>query len=84
MDAQIHKAVLERGCKITGATLMFIDNGADTGPIIAQLPVQVLPNDTVDTLKDKVQDAEKSLFVEYLPLLRDGKIKVENKKVVIE
>ena len=72
MDMNIHKAVIDRGCKVTGATLMFVDKGADTGPIIAQIPVIVQDNDTPDELKERVQNAEKDLFIEYLPLLRDS------------
>ncbi len=83
MDMNIHKAVIDRGCKVTGATLMFVDKGADTGPIIAQVPVIVQDNDTPDELKERVQNAEKDLFIEYLPLLRDGKIALENNKVQI-
>lgn len=84
MDMNIHKAVLQRGCKITGATLMFVDDGADTGPIIDQIHVRVLDNDTPQLLKERVQKAEQNLFMSYLPLLRDGKLKIENNKVKVE
>jgi phosphoribosylglycinamide formyltransferase-1 len=81
MDLNIHRAVLQRGCKITGATLMFIDDGADTGPIIDQKVVTVSSEDDPESLKQKVQAAEQQLFADNLPLLRDGKLKVENNKV---
>ena len=83
MDMNIHKAVIERGCKVSGATLMFVDSGADTGPIIDQQPVRIDNNDTPQQLKDKIQYVEKQLFMKYLPLLRDGKIELENNKVKI-
>lgn len=83
MDLNVHRAVLERGCKITGATLMFVDDGADTGPIIAQRAVVVSIDDTPESLKLKVQQVEQEMFLEYLPLLRDSKIQVENNKVMI-
>jgi phosphoribosylglycinamide formyltransferase-1 len=83
MDLNVHRAVLDRGCKITGATLMFVDEGADTGPIIGQKSVQVENNDTPESLKEKVQQLEKELFLEYLPLLRDGKLCVKENKVII-
>jgi phosphoribosylglycinamide formyltransferase-1 len=83
MDLNVHQAVLDRGCKITGATLMFVDDGADTGPIIAQEAVNVSNDDTADSLKLKVQQAEQNMFLKYLPLLRDGKIQIHNKKVTI-
>lgn len=84
MDMNIHRAVIERGCKVTGATLMFVDQGVDTGPIIAQSPVVVNEADTPETLKDRVQEAEKRLFMDYLPLLRDGKVELMENKVVIK
>lgn len=81
MDKNVHAEVLERGCKLTGATLMFIDEGADTGPIIAQKAVEVKQTDTVDDLKARVQAAEQDLLLDFLPKYRDGKITVKNKKV---
>lgn len=84
MDMNIHRAVLERGCKVTGATLMFVDKGVDTGPIIAQAPVIINEIDTPETLKTRVQEAEKHLFTEYLPLLRDGKVELSGNKVVVK
>lgn len=83
MDMNIHRAVIKRGCKITGATLIFVDEGADTGPIIDQTHIRVYDDDTPTQLKTRVQKAEKDLFMRYLPLLRDGKLKVEHNKVYI-
>lgn len=84
MDMNIHRAVIERGCKVTGATLMFVDQGVDTGPIIAQFPVMVNETDTPETLKNRVQKAEKQLFMDYLPLLRDGRVELVENKVHIK
>lgn len=84
MDLNVHEAVLERGCKVSGATLMFIDQGADTGPIISQGVVQVENDETADTLKEKVQKVEGELLVEFLKNWRDGKVKVEGQKVLIK
>jgi len=81
MDLNVHRAVLIRGCKITGATLMFINDGADTGPIIDQRAIEVDDADDVESLKEKVQNIEKNMLLEYLPLLRDGKLVVQNNKV---
>ncbi len=76
MDLNVHQAVLDRGCKISGATLMFIDHGADTGPIILQGSVPVEDDDSADSLKDKVQAVEKRLIVEGIRLYRDARIEV--------
>jgi len=83
MDKNVHKAVLERGCKITGASLIFIDEGADTGPIILQKAVNVEGNDTIDSLKEKVQEAEQDILLNGIKLFAEGKLKVESKKVAI-
>lgn len=84
MDKNVHAQVLKSGIKETGATLMFIDDGADTGPIIMQQAVKVADNETVDTLKNKVQTVEKLLLIKGIELYRDGKIQVKDNQVIIE
>jgi len=84
IDLNVHEAVLERGCKLTGASLIFIDEGADTGPIISQEALPVLNDDTVDTLKAKVQAAEGRLLIQALEWWRDGRISVKGTRVFIE
>jgi len=66
MDLEIHRAVLDRGCKVSGATLMYINSGIDTGPIISQKAVEVKSGDTPETLKARVQRAEQELLIDYL------------------
>jgi phosphoribosylglycinamide formyltransferase-1 len=83
MDKNVHKAVLERGCKITGCSLIFIDEGADTGPIILQRVVNVEDNGTADTLKEKVQKAEQEILLQGIKLFAQGKLKVKGKRVMI-
>ena len=83
MDLNVHKAVLDRGCKVSGCTIHFVDEGADTGPIIIQKPVSIGENETVDTLRDKVQELEKQAFVEAVQLFGEGKLKVEGRIVRI-
>lgn len=53
---KVHEAVLARGVKITGATVHFVDEGTDTGPIILQKAVEVLPGDTPKTLQQRVME----------------------------
>ena len=84
MDKSVHEAVLEAGDKATGASLIFIDEGADTGPIILQKEVQVEEDETIDSLKEKVQKAEQEIIIKGIELFRDGKIKVEGNKVHIK
>ena len=52
----VHEKVLERGVKITGATVHFVDEGTDTGPIIYQKAVEVLPGDTPEILQKRVME----------------------------
>lgn len=83
IDSNIHSQILKRGCAITGASLIFIDQGADTGPIISQKAVPVLDHDTVDTLKSRVQSAEQELLIQALLDYSQDKIKVRGNKVLI-
>ncbi len=76
MDRNVHKEILERAAKFTGATLMFIDEGADTGPIIDEIIVAVKFDDTIDTLRDRVQKAEQDLLEKYIPLFMQGRLEI--------
>jgi len=64
---------LAYGVKITGATLFFVDAGVDTGPIVAQVAVPVLDDDTEDSLSERIKDAERRQLVHYVGrLVREG------------
>jgi phosphoribosylglycinamide formyltransferase-1 len=64
---------LAYGVRVTGATLFFVDAGVDTGPIVAQVPVAVHADDTVETLTERIKVAERRQLVEYLGrLVREG------------
>ncbi len=76
MDRNVHRAILKRAAPYTGATLMYIDRGADTGPIIAIKMIRVRPNDTDDTLRSRVQKAEQDLIMKYLPFFLEGRLKI--------
>jgi phosphoribosylglycinamide formyltransferase 1 len=61
------------GVKVAGATLFFVDDGVDTGPIVAQVAVPVLDDDTEDSLTERIKDAERRQLVEYVGrLVREG------------
>jgi phosphoribosylglycinamide formyltransferase 1 len=57
---------LEYGVKVTGATLMVVDDGVDSGPIIAQVPVPVLDDDDVETLHERIKVSERAMLVEWV------------------
>lgn len=64
---------LEYGVKITGATLFFVDAGVDTGPILAQVAVPVEPDDTEESLTERIKDVERRQLVHYVGrLAREG------------
>jgi formyltetrahydrofolate-dependent phosphoribosylglycinamide formyltransferase len=83
MDLDVHAEVLKRGCKVTGASLIFIDEGADTGPIIDQRVEYVKDDDTPETLKPRVQKLEQEMLIDAIKLFAGNKLKVEGKRVKI-
>jgi phosphoribosylglycinamide formyltransferase 1 len=60
---------LAHGVKITGVTVHWVDAGLDSGPIIAQQAVDILPGDTEDSLRDRVQEVEKPLYTSAISQL---------------
>lgn len=84
MDKNVHKAILDWGCKVSGCTLNFVDEGEDTGPIIIQKVVPITEKETVDSLKNKVQREEGKAIVEGIGLFREGRLKVKGRRVVIK
>jgi len=83
MDLNVHEEVIKRGVKVTGCTLHFVDEGTDTGPIILQKAVDVDEEETPETLKAKVQQAEQEIIVKGLQLFYRGKLRVEGNRVKI-
>ncbi len=79
----VHKMVLDYGAKITGATVHFVDEGTDTGPIILQKAVKVEDDDTVESLKEKVLKIEHELLPEAIRLYCQGRLSVQGRKVKI-
>jgi phosphoribosylglycinamide formyltransferase 1 len=74
---------LEYGVKITGATLFLVDDGVDTGPIIAQVAVPVEDGDTEETLAERIKEVERAQLVEYIGrMVREGWT-VSGRKVTI-
>ncbi|MFH2028852.1 MAG: phosphoribosylglycinamide formyltransferase [Nanoarchaeota archaeon] len=83
MDRNVHEDVLKYGCKITGCSLIFIDEGADTGPIILQKAINISEDETINSLKEKVQEAEQEVIIRGIELYRDRKLKIEGRIVHI-
>ena len=79
---KVHEAALARGVKVTGATVHFVDEGTDTGPIILQKSVQVHQDDTPKTLQQRVmEEAEWQLLPQAIDMIANGRISVQDGKV---
>ncbi len=78
----VHRAVLEHGCKVSGCTVHFVDEKVDHGPIIVQKCVEVKDDDSVETLAARVLEKEHESLVEAIKLLSEGKIKIEGRRVL--
>jgi len=79
---KVHEGVLERGVKVTGATVHFVDKGTDTGPIILQKAVYVQQDDTPKVLQQRVmEEAEWVIMPQAIDLIANGKIEVVDGKV---
>ena len=82
---KVHEGVLERGCKITGATVHFVDDGTDTGPIILQKAVEVKDDDTPEILQKRVMtEAEWNILPQAINLIANGRVEVKDKKTYIK
>lgn len=78
----VHEKALERGVKVTGATVHFVNEGMDEGPIIAQKAVEVLEGDTPEILQRRVMEqAEWILLPQAIDDIANGRLSVENGKV---
>ena len=82
---KVHEAALEKGVKVVGATVHFVDEGTDTGAIILQKAVAVEKGDTPEILQRRVMEqAEWLILPQAIDLIANGKIEVVNNKVVIK
>ena len=82
---KVHEAALARGVKVVGATVHFVDEGTDTGPIILQKAVEVEQGDTPEVLQRRVMEqAEWRILPRAIDLIANGKVKVEGHRVTIE
>lgn len=81
---KVHEGVLARGVKVTGATVHFVDDGTDTGPIILQKAVYVEAGDDAKTLQRRVMEqAEWEILPKAIDMIACGKVRVADNKVVI-
>ena len=80
---KVHEGALARGVKVTGATVHFVDEGTDTGPIIAQKAVEIKQGDTPEVLQRRIMEqAEWVIMPKAIDDIANGRIKVEEGKVI--
>ncbi len=77
------KQALEHGAKVAGATVHFVDEGCDSGPIILQAAVPVREDDTEETLSARILEQEHRIYPEAVKLYCAGRLKVEGRRVRI-
>jgi len=82
LDAQ--RQAFEHGAKVSGATVHLVDEGLDSGPIVAQEAVAVLSTDTAETLTARILEAEHRLYPRAVRLLLEGRCRVEGRRVMVE
>ena len=79
---RVHRAVLEYGAKVTGATIHYCDEQYDTGPIIVQRAIDVREDDTPASLAARVAEVERALYPLAIQLHAQGKLRIEGRRVV--
>ena len=81
---KVHEAALARGVKVTGATVHFVDEGTDTGPIILQKAVEVRQGDTPEVLQRRgMEEADSQILPQAIGLIAQGRVTVEDGQVKI-
>lgn len=82
---KVHEAALARGVKVSGATVHFVDEGTDSGPIILQKPVMIQQGDTPEKLQRRIMEqAEWKIMPEAINLIAAGRVRVADRKVTID
>ena len=82
---KVHEKVLERGVRVSGATVHFVDEGTDTGPIILQKPVMIRQDDTPEVLQKRIMEqAEWKILPMAIDLIANNKVQIRGNRVFIE
>ena len=77
------RQALEHGAKVSGATVHFVDEGVDTGPIVLQRAVPVLPDDTEESLAERILVEEHRIYPEAVRLFAEGRLEIRGRRVHI-
>ncbi|MFQ5586185.1 MAG: phosphoribosylglycinamide formyltransferase [Thermodesulfobacteriota bacterium] len=80
----VQRKAIEHGAKFSGATVHFVDEGVDTGPIIIQAVVPVHDDDTEETLAARILKEEHRIYPQAIQLFAEGRIKIRGRRVIIK
>ncbi len=79
-----HERALQAGVKLAGCTVHFVRADVDTGPIVAQAAVPVLPGDDADSLAARILEQEHRIFPMALRLVAEGRVRVEGDRAIVD
>jgi phosphoribosylglycinamide formyltransferase 1 len=77
------RQALDHGAKVAGATVHFVDEGMDSGPILLQAAVPVEPGDTEETLAARILGQEHRIYPEAIRLFAEGRLRIEGRRVIV-
>ena len=80
---KVHQGVIDYGAKVTGATVHFVDEGADTGPIIIQKTVEVKQDDDAKKFAERVLEVEHEILTKSISMFCENKLTVNGRRVYI-
>ncbi len=79
----VQQQAIDYGARFSGCTVHFVDGGVDTGPIIIQAVVPILPDDTADSLAARILEQEHRTYPRAIQLIAEGRVQVEGRRVTI-
>jgi phosphoribosylglycinamide formyltransferase 1 len=79
----VHEAVVNYGAKLSGATVHFVDDAYDQGPIIMQESIPVQDEETADSLAERIQALERKIYPKAIQMIAEGRVSVEGRRVYI-
>ncbi len=80
----VQQQALDYGARFSGCTVHLVDGGVDTGPIIIQAVVPILPDDTAETLAARILEQEHKIYPRAIQLIAEGRVHVKGRQVTID
>ena len=80
----VQQQAIDYGARFSGCTVHFVDGGVDTGPIIIQAVVPIMPDDTAEILSQRILQQEHQIYPRAIQLIAENRVHVEGRRVVIE